>query len=170
MGVPQGQRPPLLHFGMPHAIPRVWHPAGNKICSWVSLFTIGPGIQHLIFTCSDHGRVKANILLPEFGVQHYMPRNNFFYSDGIVSLRSHQKKMHGLREKQNRTKQTINTIENLSLFKIHPDRASQSLQKQLLKEIIFPTMMMTVITMQLLGLSGFSGPVTEGGILHMQMI
>lgn len=75
--------------------------------------------------------------------------------------------MHELREKQNRTKQTINTIENLSFFKIHPDRASQSLQKQLPKEIIFPTMMMTVITMQLPSLSGFSGPVTEGEILHM---
>lgn len=75
--------------------------------------------------------------------------------------------MHGLREKQNRTKQTTNTTENLFFFKIAPDRVSQSLQKQLPKEIIFLTMKMMVIIVQLPGLSGFSGPATEGGTLHM---
>lgn len=75
--------------------------------------------------------------------------------------------MHGLREKQNRTKQNTNTTKNLSFFKIAPDRVSQSLQEHLPKEIIFLTMKMMVITMQLPGLSGFSGLATKGGTLHM---
>lgn len=82
MGVPQGQRVPLIHFYIPHATPSVWHsvwhPAGNNICSWMSLLTISPGINHLIFTCLGHGKVKDNILLTQFGVHLYMPITHFF--------------------------------------------------------------------------------------------
>lgn len=55
---------------------------------------------------------------------------------------------------KNKTEQNINTAEILSFFKIPPDSFPQS-PETAAKEIILVTMAMTVITMQLPGLSAF---------------